>query len=186
VFDVHATVPRFPSDLQLADSRGLPQGELPGAGLGLQFGAHVYVLKWKAVTFGLGGELTLARSHSSAQSQNGEVVRRAVTERFTHAAPQLSFNFGNGDGWSYISGGLGFSRWSIVPDGTAAAVADNERLYTVNYGGGARWFIKPRLAFSFDVRFYAINPGTPGLLNASTPGSPRTTLLIVGAGVSVK
>ena len=36
---------------------------------------------------------------------------------------------------------------------------DDEPLNTINYGGGARWFIKPHVAFSFDVRFYAINPG---------------------------
>ena len=33
------------------------------------------------------------------------------------------------------------------------------RLKTINYGGGARWFAKAHVAFSFDVRFYAINPG---------------------------
>ena len=43
--------------------------------------------------------------------------------------------------------------------------------------------MKSHLAFSFDVRFYAINPGTEYI---GLPGSPRTTLTIIGAGVSVK
>ena len=99
------------------------------------------------------------------------------------AAPQLSFNFGTGHGWSYLSGGIGRSTWSIVPDGRDPLNADRERLETINYGGGARWFVKPHLAFSVDARFYAIYPGTP---DGGRPGGPRTTLLIVGAGISVK
>ena len=57
------------------------------------------------------------------------------------------------------------------------------RCQTVNYGGGARWFIKKHLAFSLDVRFYEIKDGTP---IPPVPGSPRTTLFIIAAGVSLK
>jgi hypothetical protein len=183
VVDLHGTVPRFPNDPQLAESRGLAPGELPGSGLGVHTGAHVYVLEWRALTVGLGGSLTLARSHSGVKPLSPVETGRAVTEKFTHVAPELSFNFGTGRGWSYISGGIGPGVWSVVPDGQVPTPGDEERLQTINYGGGARWFAKPHLAFSFDVRFYAINPGSPrGLL----PGSPRRTLLILGAGVSVK
>jgi hypothetical protein len=162
VIDLHGTVPRFPSDDQaLADSRGMQLGELPGSGLGVQIGLHVYPLRWRAITFGLGGELTAGRSHQTPlEPAPGATALRPSDERFVSAAPQISFNFGTGHGWSYIS----------------------ERLKTVNYGGGARWFMKNHLAFSFDVRFYAINPGTPYLAT----GSPRTTLTIISAGVSVK
>jgi hypothetical protein len=182
--DVHGTAPRFPDDdVQLAESRGLALSELPGAGLGLHAGAHVYVLTWKALTIGLGGRLTVARAHQGAQPLAAVQTTRAVTERFTNISPQLSFNFGTGHGWSYISGGIGPSRWSLTPDGRQPAAADQERLMTIDYGGGARWFAKPHLAFSFDVRFYAIDPGTP---LGVRPGTPRTTLLIMGAGVSFK
>jgi hypothetical protein len=184
VVDLHGTVPRFPSDnQQLADSRGLQLVELPGSGLGVHAGAHVYLLKWKAVTFGLGADLTMARAHQSAPQLGPDAFGRAVTERFTHFAPQLSFNFGDGDGWSYISGGIGTSTWSVVPDGQREKDPDVEHLKTINYGGGARWFIKRHLAFSFDVRFYAIDPSTP---LPDLPNGPRTTLLIMGAGISVK
>jgi hypothetical protein len=182
--DLQGTIPRFPSDSdQLAQSRGLVVNELPGTGLGLHTGAHVYLLTWKAVTFGLGVDLTLARAHQQAPQIGENTFARAVTERFTHVAPQLSFNFGDGDGWSYISGGIGTSTWSVVPDGQLAKDPDVERLKTINYGGGARWFIKRHLAFSFDVRFYAVDPSTPIL---QLPNGPRTTLLIMGAGISVK
>src|SRR5438093_768461 len=70
-----------------------------------------------------------------------------------------------------------------VPDKVPLLPADDDVLKTINYGGGARWFIRSRLAFSFDVRFYALNPGTP---SAGYPASPRTTFLSIGAGVSLK
>jgi hypothetical protein len=182
VFDVHGAVPRFPSDNQeLADSRGMNLTELPGRGLGVQVGAHVYPFRWHAVTFGAGGELALSRARKSPP--NGVATLRPSEERFRSIAPQLSFNFGTGQGWSYLSGGLGQSTWAITPVGQENYPPDSEKLKTINYGGGARWFIKPHLAFSFDVRFYAINPG---LSFGSRPGSPRTTLMVIGAGMSIK
>ncbi len=183
VFDVRGSFPKFVTDPQLADSRGLSPNELPGRGLGLDLGAHVYLFTWRAITFGLGGQLTLARSHESPPEVSGVTLGRPVTERFTSIVPQLSFNFGTGNGWSYISGGMGPARWLLVPDGEQPTAADEERLTTINYGGGARWFTKPRLAFTLDVRFHAIAPGTA---QRGFPGSPRTTMLIMGAGISIR
>ena len=180
VIDVRGTVPRFDQNDQLAESRGLLPGELPGTGLGVDAGAHLYVFTWKAVTFGLGGQVTLARAHAAPAESTG---LRPVTERFASITPQLSLNFGSGNGWSYLSAGIGPSLWKIVPDGADEGPADQERLRTVNYGGGARWFIKRRLAFTVDVRFHQVDPGTPML---GLPGSPRTTFMIFGAGASFK
>ncbi len=42
-------------------------------------------------------------------------------------------------------------------------------LPTVNYGGGARWFIKHHLAFSLDVRVYEIQPGSPSGRTRAAP-----------------
>ena len=179
VVDLHATFPGFPSEEQLAESRGIGIADLPGLGLGVDVGAHIYVLKWRAITFGIGGELMTARARSTPAG--GGLL--TVTERYTSIAPQLSFNFGGARGWSYLSGGIGPSTWSIVPEGSTPLPADQERLKTINYGGGARWFSKKHVAFSFDVRFYAINPGTPEF---GFPGSPRTTLLVIGAGISLR
>jgi hypothetical protein len=181
VVDLRGSFPKFSGDQQLADSRALDVRQLPGIGLGVDVGAHVHLFKWKAITFGLGGQVTLGRSRSSPIGTEPRLS--AVTERFTSFAPQLSFNFGTGDGWSYLSGGIGQSTWSIVPDRAPARPSDEERLRTINYGGGARWFIKRRLAFTVDARFYALDPGTP---QGGLAGSPRTTLLIIGAGISLK
>jgi hypothetical protein len=183
VVDVRGMLPRLPESDQLAESRGLTLAELPSGGFGLDLGAHVYAIRWKVVTFGFGAQLTLARAHASGVDSAGQAGGRAVTERFTHVAPQVSFNFGSGDGWSYLSGGAGPSVWSIVPDGSEAAAADKERLQTINYGFGARWFTKRHMAFHFDVRFYQVAGGTA---SGALPGSPFTRLMIMGAGVSLR
>jgi hypothetical protein len=182
VVDLHATVPRFPQDPQLAQSRAMTLAELPGSGLGVLVGLHFYPLRWRAVTFGLGGEFATGRARQTPTA--AQTMVRPATERLTTITPQLSFNFGTGNGWSYISGGLGRSTWAVTPQGQEGFAADSERLKTISYGGGARWFMKTHLAFSFDARFYAINPGTPFV--AGVLGSPRTTLIVIGAGVSVR
>jgi hypothetical protein len=181
--DLHGTVPRFPTtDAQLAQSRGLDLRDLPGMGLGAHAALHVYPLRWKVVTFGLGVDATYARARRASRQYSAGDFSRGVTERFVHAAPELSFNFGTGNGWSYISGGIGPGLWSLDA-GEGATIANTERLQTINYGGGARWFNTKHLAFSFDVRFYAVNPGTGEL---GRPGGPRTRLLFMGAGISIK
>src|SRR5438552_3503438 len=193
VIDVQGSVPRFPNDPNLAASRGytaadgtlksLSETELPGAGLGGQLGAHVYVYKFKAITVGVGGQVLVTRAKQTPPDDVQNQLK-PVTEKFRSLGAQLSLNFGTGAGWSYLSGGIGRSNWSIVPEGNAPLEGDEEVLKTINYGGGARWFAKTHLAFSFDVRLYAINPGTPSL--AGHPGSPRTTFMVLGAGISLK
>jgi hypothetical protein len=156
--------------------------ELPGLGLGGTVAGHVYPFKLGAVTIGVGGRISTSRAHRTPDLQTQPTLR-PVTERFTYLAPQLSLNFGSGAGWSYLSGGISTSKWSLVPDGSGPQPPDEERLKTLDYGGGARWFARPHLAFSFDVRFYAINPSSATL---ALPGGPRTTLLVFGAGISLK
>jgi hypothetical protein len=180
VIDLHGAVPNFPNDPALAASRGLHPAELPGRGLGADVAVHAFPIKYRAVTFGIGGRWMTARAH---REQDPASALRSVTERLTYLGPQLSFNFGTGLGWSYISGGIAASKWSVTPDGDAPQPPDEERLRTIDYGGGARWFAKPHLAFSFDVRLYAINPTSP---TPALPGGPRSTLLVISAGVSVK
>jgi hypothetical protein len=183
VVDLHASFPGFPNDSQpLADSRSVQNlASLPGRGIGAQLGVHYYFLHWKAITFGIGGELMVARATTSASDPSTSLI--PMEERIVTAAPQISFNFGTGRGWSYLSGGVGRSVWALHETGLEPSAADVEPLSTFNYGGGARWFIKKHVAFSFDARFYAIQAGTP---IDPQPGSPKTTLFIVAAGVSLK
>jgi len=77
-----------------------------------------------------------------------------------------------------LSGGLGQTTWFLAADDLGEYPPNSDKLKTLNYGGGARWFIKPHVAFSLDVRFYVISPGFAYIF----PATPRTTLLIIGAG----
>jgi hypothetical protein len=184
VVDLHGAFLNFPSTQDLADSRGLVLGQLPGAAIGGDLAVHVYPLRWRAVTFGIGGRVMGARARQVPAAAADQTTLTPVTERFLTGAPELSFNFGSGNGWSYISGGIGRTVWQVVPDGSDPQAADEERLQTSNYGGGGRWFIKKHVAFSFDVRFYGIKAGTPS--PGFTKGGPRTSQLVIGAGVSLK
>jgi hypothetical protein len=190
VVDLHGVFPGFPVEQALADSRGLgPSGlsELPGRAFGGDIAVHVYPFRWRAITFGIGARAMGARATKEPDPIPGSTLV-AVTEKFSYIGPELSFNFGTGTGWSYLSGGINAAHWSVIPklpDGTDAPPQppDEERLKTITYGGGARWFARPHVAFSFDVRFYAINPSSP---YGPLPVSPRTTLLVIGAGISIK
>jgi hypothetical protein len=191
VVDVQGNIARWGQDPLLAASRDLDPTQLPGSGFGGQLGLHINFFTFKAVTFGIGGQVMTSRGRQTPPADLNPQPA-AVTERFRSAGLQLSLNFGNGNGWSYLSGGIGRSNWSVIPDfrrsDPTAPVepleGDDEALKTITYGGGARWFAKSHLAFSFDVRFYAVNPGTSSLPGVA--GSPRTTFMVIGAGVSLK
>ena len=200
--DIRLNFPGFPTDsAQLAQSRAIKITDLPGRGMGLEIGGQYYLFKWRGMTIGAGASFLWSSSSSDALDPPPKPTPPPTTplppgtplppiytglgasENFRSFAPQVSFNFGSGAGWSYISGGLGGSVWSLVPGGQQPVEADEASLKTINYGGGARWFKKKHIGFTFDVRFYAINPGIP---NDGYGLSPRTTLLVIGGGVSLK
>jgi hypothetical protein len=184
VVDLRGAMPKVPSDDALAQPYGLTGTTLPGFGLGVDIGAHVYPLRWKSVTFGVGLSGVIGRAHASPITQSdGTTVGTDVTTRFSAVAPQISFNFGSAAGWSYLSGGLGTARLEIVtPDDTDTVYP---RRKTINYGGGGRWFLRDRLAFSFDVRFYGMNPVARSDAD-HIKQSPRLRMLVISAGVSVR
>ena len=80
------------------------------------------------------------------------VVRTGVT----NLAPQVSINFGQKFGWSYLSAGLGSTKVTSSADAvgtTPALIVPESWNSALNFGGGAKWFMKPHLGASFDVRF---------------------------------
>ena len=117
----------------------------------------------------------------------GDGRRRRAARRsklsFSVLSPQISLNFGGRDGWSYISGGIG---WAAVHDRarkTRPSPTPTGARGSINYGGGARWFAKEHLAFAFDLRFYKINA------QDATPGRPAyggRRMMVFSAGVSLK
>ena len=181
--DARVALPNFPDNPEIATALGVTAEDLPGRGLGLSFGLHFYPARLGPVTLGIGGELVMARASRTLDPETeGGTPGPTVNGRFSALSPQVSLNFGSGRGWSYISGGLGWGMLTIERE--AAPVDDPDgSLQTLNYGGGARWFAKEHLAFTFDLRFhrYGAQDATAG-----RPAYPKGRMMIFSAGISVK
>jgi hypothetical protein len=179
VVDVRGALPLFGETPTTASSLGVGPANLPTRGLGVSAGVHVYPLRRPGWAFGIGGEVLYARARRSTMldpETPGPVIRR----RLESLSGQISLNFGHRDGWSYLSGGIGPLAYETFHEGAAP---DGVRAMTLNYGGGARWFTRPRLAATFDVRFYATRPADP------TPGTGariRQTVMVISVGISVR
>ena len=156
---------------------------VPSRGFGADFGAHVYLWNVKLARIGVGANFVVVRSavRAPVSATEGETADAPATQRVTlnmrMLAPQVSANFGTRDGWSYLSAGVGIA--SVATEAADVMPGENEsgRLRAVNFGGGARWFITERLAFAFDVRAHRLAAGS---------GSPKTSVLAVGAGLSFR
>ena len=155
--------------------------DVPGRGFGVDVGAHVYPLRLGPVTIGVGGSWMLVGGNYAPADEGAPAGARAVTTTFSGLAPQLSFNFGHRLGWSYISGGVGRSRIESVAEGMIAIDEDSSK--TVNYGGGARWFLRDRVAFSLDLRFHELSP-RPATL--TRPSGGRIKQFAISLGLSVR
>ena len=144
---------------------GLPDGAtVPTRGFGGDVGVHIYPLQLGPGRLGLGADVMLARG-STADARS----------TLTTVAPQLSLNFGTSDGWSYLSAGVGAARIRLAPGAGSATVR------SVNVGGGARWFLGPRLGVGFDVRVHTMAAG--GDVGSETPAS---TAVSAAVGLSMK
>jgi hypothetical protein len=183
VVDARADFPKFKQDAAIANAIGVGVLNLPTRGFGLVAGAHWYPVRIGVVTVGLGGEWVRARrSRTLNTGTEAAPVNVTTNTRFSTLAPQISFNFGSRDGYSYISGGIG--RANYTAELADKPLRDPESgSKTINYGGGARWFAKKRLALSLDLRFYAINPQKA---TATRPGYPRMTIMAMSAGVAIR
>jgi opacity protein-like surface antigen len=192
-------IPRFALDLRGA-SAGLPTSEgwtptvpssteVPSRGLAAEAGAHLYLARLKFGALGLGATVIVARGRISNQTAapttpTPAIVLPEVTTRFTGIVPQLSFNFGHRLGWSYLSAGLGRTRvTSSATVGAKAAIVEQDWTKTLNYGGGARWFVTDHLGVIFDLRWHKIS-----IVEATStnPGAPRASLFVAGVGITFK
>jgi hypothetical protein len=186
--DAHVATSKFPRDPAVATALGVTTDNMPGRGLGIAAGVHVYPGRMGGVTLGLGAQLLVTRaSKTLAPATASGPDGPTVDARFAALSPQVSLNFGGPDGWSYVSGGLGWATLTIEND--TAPVADPDgRMRTLHYGGGARWFAKKHLAFSFDLRFHRYPAQTAMTQGAITsrPAYPKGRLLVLSAGISVK
>jgi hypothetical protein len=144
---------------------------VPSRGWGIDAGAHVYPFQLGAARVGIGGMLLRARGTVSFENQPD------VAALLTAIAPQVSVNFGSRAGWSYLSAGIGRAQ---IMTKVAQRLLDSGTRTAMNIGGGARWFAKSRLAFSFDVRFHMVRAG------GDVMPTPGTTLVAASAGISLR
>jgi hypothetical protein len=183
VVDVRGAIPLYPTEDAVAAPRSTEGGLLPSFGLGVEVGAHVYPLRGRVVALGVGASFHVSRGGRTPSVPNGSSAPAGPTvqARLTAFSPQLSINFGHRMGWSYLSGGIGqatFRAWrDDLPEEDGASTK------TINYGGGARWFLNERVAFAVDLRFYAMNPIET---SATALGHPRMTRAVVSAGLSLR
>ncbi len=159
VFDVRGTTVNLPSDETLFPA--LPTGAtVPGRGFGGSAGGHVYVFQLGPGRIGLGVDVMYARG-STADANSS----------MTSVDPQISVNFGTANGWSTLSAGVGVSRISGEPGGVS------ESLRSINWGGGARWFLSPHFGVGFDIRVHHLAAGDVLL---------KHTAVSVAAGLALK
>ena len=181
VADLRGSFVRFGRQPDLARSRGFRPHATPSMGIGVDAGAHVYPLRWRFVTFGLGAAYHASFGDRGASPDDVDPDGPTLRKTFRAVSPQLSLNFGGRNGWSYLSGGLGTSRLALFPRG--GGQPDQRSARTLNYGAGARWFVKRRVAFSLDLRFHSVSPLAP---TATEPASPRMTLMVLSVGASFR
>jgi hypothetical protein len=203
VIDLHGVMSGLPSGS--AFHPVLPVNTLvPRRGFGLGAGAHVYLVKLGPARLGVGVEIARARGTAMTPPTTTSTITTATTSSsatatpaliaaspidtattVTLVTPQVSFNFGARDGWSYLSGGYGSAQihgaasgqLTAPATGAATLVRDEGRAAAVNYGGGARWFIREHVAVGFDLRFHRI---------AAVGMQPGTRVFALSVGLSVR
>lgn len=189
VFDARGAMARFKSVAAIGTALGVDANtSLPTRGFGAVVGAHVYPIRRRSFAMGLGAELLLRTrgSRTAAATSPTGPDGPTVTTRMSALSPQVSLNFGKRDGYSYVSGGLGWASLTSERDATTTLAATSEgegRRQAINYGGGARWFVKKHLAFSLDLRFYAVRPRDA---TTTVPAYPRMTVMVFSAGISTR
>lgn len=223
---VTSPVPQDPSFYPPLDTKAL----VPERGFGMDIGAHVYLFNLGAARVGIGAHLVTVRATTNPQEPIPPVGQTTpvadlqnVSLTMQSIAPQLSLNFGSRNGWSYVSAGMGRMHVRVETSEVNPARRETgdvgnfwdfwdlrrfkelrklQDLNVINVGGGARWFMKSHMGFTFDVRLYLVPEGTAGpvileeaLVDPAPSPTPTTPVvvvtpsrmqLIVGAGLTFR
>ena len=157
VIDLRGSTSGIPTSIGLYPT--IPEGgSVPSRGFGYDVGGHVYLFNLGPARLGLGINVVGVR---------GTAIDATATMNIL--APQLSFNFGSSEGWSYLSAGAGTARVNAGETASSSAI---------NAGGGARWFIRRHIAVGFDLRWHKIA--------ADGATMDASTLFAASVGFSVK
>ena len=159
VFDARGVVSGIPNSEAFVPPE-VTVATIPARGFGGSIGGHVYAFQLGPGRFGIGVDLTFARGTSTD-----------VQTTLSTVDPQLSFNFGTADGWSYLSAGVGAARVKSEPAGIS------ESVQVFNWGGGARWFLSQHFGIGFDIRVRHLSAGDV---------VPKGTSVAAAVGLSLK
>lgn len=196
-------LPWFAIDLHAA-SVGLPAAEgwipvvpadtpLPDRAWGPAVAATVYPFRAGIMTFGFGAAFSTAQGKSdsleiiegSGAAQTTRITP-VVRTQVTSLIPQISINFGHKLGWSYLSAGIGRTKVESSADAagdTPESIVPAAWNQALNFGGGARWFMKPRLGAGFDVRFVKLGSRAA---SGAIPSARRTQMITFSAGITIQ
>ncbi|HEY6361499.1 MAG TPA: hypothetical protein VIX63_10365 [Vicinamibacterales bacterium] len=160
---------------------GLP---IPTRALGFDIGAHVYAGRLGQARLGFGASLMNVRTEEfppqaapSTATSSPPAGPPGLHVDMRALVPQVSFNFGTADGWSYLSAGAGFTEVTARPVDGVDARRSSGRVMTINAGGGARWFLTRRVAFGFDARLHRVT---------AADTMPASMLFSIAAGISLR
>jgi len=165
---------------------------LPGRAWGVAGGATVYPLKLGVMILGLGVSMHTGKSTGDALMSEQTATTPSVpttttvTTQITSVLPQISINFGHKLGWSYLSAGYGSSKVvssSEAFGGEPAQAVPEAWNGALNFGGGARWFMRPHLGAGFDVRFTKLGSRAA---TETLPSAKRTQMLTISVGISIQ
>ena len=192
--DLRFAFARHKSEPSVATELEVESGNLPTRSYGLVGGGHLYALRGKKIALGIGatglvtgGSRTLdltTKDNTTTPPTTTTTKSPTVRRHFRSITPEISINFGHRNGWSYISGGfLGQSR--LYLERADAPASNPPQRKTLTYGAGARWFTNNHIAFSVDVRWYSVaeQPASPA---TNIVLEPRTTLMVLSAGIAIK
>ena len=143
---------------------------IPARGFGFDIGAHVYAARLGVARLGFGASVMHVRGTATTAATTTQTFPHVTTTALVWA-PQISFNFGTGDGWSYLSAGYDAGRVKTKGSGTPSLERESGGLSGYNAGGGARWFIADHVGVGFDLRLHRLG---------------GASLLSVSAGVSLR
>lgn len=194
-------LPWFAVDLHAA-SVGLPTAEgwipavgadtpIPDRAWGWSGAVTAYPVRAGIFTFGVGIAVSTAQGKGDsidqvAGSADDAIPVPIVRTQVTNVLPQVSINLGHKLGWSYLSAGLGRTKVDSSADAvglTPQVVVPAAWNQALNFGGGARWFMKRRFGAGFDVRFVKLGSrGASGVL----PSARRTQMITFSAGISIQ
>lgn len=179
IVDIRGATSGVPTDLSF-----YPVGDatlVPSRGFGLDVGGHIYLFTFGPSRVGVGANVVLLRSTSTEPAAgDGDGPGERLSLNMRTVAPQVSFNFGSRDGWSYLSAGLGVASITTRVEGASTSDRSSGQLRSINFGGGARWFLTDRVAFSFDVRAHRL-----AAAGGERP-TPGVNAVAVSAGLSVR